>query len=227
MIGIGLVFSRRASKSKNEFAIAMPAVYTVALIYLMFYFGMGMQMTWLFFWGSLAAAILAGLWGSHLLNRYEGSARAVFVLMGILSFLTVCIGGYVREASRPRFVSPDGQRASSFNRISSFDYINRPEEREASIDFNIIRGEPNYVDELERRPERQGIEPETVADLVSSRCITCHTLERIHVYKDSDWDRVVGRMRAYGTKLTNEETQNIVNYLNETQSLNRSGAGQD
>ena len=217
MIGIGLVFSRRASKSKDEFAVPMPAVYTVALIYLMFYFGMGMQMTWLFFWGSLAAAVIAGLWSSHLLNRYEGSARAVFILMGLLSFVTVGLGGYVREASRPRFLSPDGERASSFNRISSFDYINRPEERQASITFNIVRGEPNYVDELSQRPVRPDIESETAADLVSSKCISCHTLERIHVYKDSDWDRVIGRMRAYGTNLTDEEAQEIIKYLNEKQ----------
>lgn len=215
MIGLGLVFSRRASKSKDEFAIPMPAVYAVTVIYLMFYLGMGMQMTWLFFWGSLAAAVLAGLWGMHLMNRYEGSGRAVFVLMGILSFLTVCLGGYVREASRPRFVTPAGQRAAGFNRIPQYTEIYHPQERADSMEMRIVRGQPDYADKLPRRPERPKLEPETAADIVSYRCISCHTLERIHLYKSSDWDRVVGRMRAYGMRLTDEEMQKIVTYLAE------------
>jgi hypothetical protein len=149
----------------------------------------------------------------HLLNRYEGSGRAVFVLMGILSFLTVCLGGYVREASRPRFVSPDGQRAAGFNRIPPYTEIYHPQERADSMEMRMIRGEPDYADQLPRRPERLKIEPETAADMVSYRCISCHTLERIHLYKDSDWDRVVGRMRAYGMRLTDEEMRKIVKYL--------------
>jgi len=213
MIGIGLVFSRRASKLKEEFTIPMPAVYAVALIYLMFYVGMGVQMTWLFFWGSLAAAILAGMWASHLLNRYQGSGRAVFVLMGILSFLTVCLGGYVREASRPRFVSPSGDRLAGFNRIPDYSEIYLPQERAESVKMRMVRGTPPYAADLPARPDRPELKPETAADMVSYRCISCHTLERVHLYKHSDWDRVVGRMRAYGMRLTDEEMQKIITYL--------------
>jgi hypothetical protein len=61
MIGMGLVFGRKSAKAKREFAMPMTAVYVVSLLYLMFYVGMGMQMTWLFLWGSLAAAIAGGL----------------------------------------------------------------------------------------------------------------------------------------------------------------------
>lgn len=213
MIGIGLVFSRRASKSKEEFTIPMPAVYAVALIYLMFYIGMGVQMTWLFFWGSLAAAILAGMWASHLLNRYQGSGRAVFVLMGILSFLTVCLGGYVREASRPRFVSPSGDMVAGFNRIPDYSKIYLPQERAESVKMRMVRGTPPYAADLPARPDRPELKPETAADLVSYRCISCHTLERVHRYKHADWDRVVGRMRAYGMRLTDQEMQKIITYL--------------
>jgi len=215
MIGLGLVFSRRASKSKDEFTIPMPAVYVVALIYLLFYLGMAIQMTWLFFWGSLAAAVLAGMLGSHLLNHHSGSGRAVFILMGILSFLTVCLGGYVREASRPRFISPSGERIAGFNRIPAYENIYHPEERAGDLRMNIVRGTPPHAEDLPARPDRPDIKPETVEDLVSYRCISCHTLERVHLYKRSDWDRVVGRMRAYGMRLTDEEMQKIVNYLSD------------
>ncbi|MBW7988734.1 MAG: hypothetical protein FVQ84_01750 [Planctomycetes bacterium] len=170
-------------------------------------------MTWLFFWGSLAAAVLAGLLGTHLLNRHSGSGRAIFILMGILSFLTVCLGGYVREASRPRFISPSGERLAGFNRIASYDKIYHPEERAENIRINMVRGKPPYADDLPRRPERPALKPETVADLVSYKCISCHTLERVHKYKHSDLGRVVGRMRAYGMRLTDEEMQKIVTYL--------------
>jgi mono/diheme cytochrome c family protein len=213
MIGLGLVFSRRASKSKSEFTIPMPAVYAVALIYLMFYLGMAVQMTWLFFWGSLAAAVLAGLWGTHLLNRHSGSGRAIFVLMGILSFLTVCLGGYVREASRPRFISPSGERMAGFDRIPAYEKIYHQEERARDLRMNIVRGTPPYAEDLPARPDRPEIKPETAADLISTKCISCHTLERVNLYRHSDWQRVVGRMRAYGMRLTEEEMQKVVTYL--------------
>jgi hypothetical protein len=213
MIGTGLVFSRRASKSKGEFTIPMPAVYAITLIYLMFYVGMGVQMTWRFFWGSLAAAVFAGMWASHLLNRYSGSGRAVFVLMGIFSFLTVCLGGYVREAARPRFVSPSGDSLAGFNRIPHYSKIYVPEERAENIKMRMVRGTPPHAAELPARPDRPVLKPETAADLVSYRCISCHTLERVHRYRRTDWDRVVGRMRAYGLRVTDEEMQKIVTYL--------------
>ena len=213
MIGIGLVFNRKRSKTKGEFAIPMAVVYAVALMYLMFYLGMAIQMTWRFFWGTLAAAIIAGMWANHLLNRHQGSARAVFVLMGVLSFCTVCLGGYVREASRPRFVSPSGERVAGFNRIPQYSKVYHPNERPESVQMRMVLERPSYVDEL---PGGQmPLEPErlTGADLVSSRCISCHTLERVHRYKHSDWERVVERMRAYGTRLTEAESANIVTYL--------------
>jgi hypothetical protein len=213
MLGIGLSFNRKASKLKCQFALPMVAVYILILVYLMFYIGMAIQMTWLFFWASLGAAVLAGMWGAHLLNRYKGSGRGVFILMGVLSFLTVCLGGYVREASRPRFVSPTGERQAGLNRIQHYSQVYRPEERAESVSMRMVRGDPPYIDELIRRPVRPEIKVETVADLVSSRCISCHTLERVNLYKRSDWNRVVGRMRAYGLRITDEESQRIVDYL--------------
>lgn len=213
MIGAGLAYSRKAAKAKRDFAIPMPAVYALAMIYLMFYLGMATQMTWRFFWGSLLAGLFGATWATHLLDRYKGSGRAVFVLMGILSLFTVCLGGYVREASRPRFVSPSGNRLAGFNRIPPYDKVYRPEERAKNIDIRMVTGDPVYVAEVPKRVDRPKLEPETAADMVSTRCISCHTLDRVHHYRRSDWDRVVGRMRAYGTRLTAEEMKLIADYL--------------
>ncbi len=57
MIGMGLMFCYRSAKNKREFRVPMTAVYALSLVYLMFYVGMGAQMTWMFFWVSLAAAV--------------------------------------------------------------------------------------------------------------------------------------------------------------------------
>jgi len=214
MIGMGLIFSRNASKKEEQFAIPKPSVYTtIAIVFLVFYLGMAIQMTWLFFWGSLGAAVVGGLLAKHLTNFHGGSGRGVFVLMGILSFLTVCLGGYVREASRPRFESPSGEQVAGSNRISPHDNVYHPQERATGLGIQMVRNKPAYVEEMAARPGRPEIEAETPADLVSYRCISCHTLERIHVYRHDDWDRVVGRMRAYGMRLTDEETRKIVDYL--------------
>jgi cytochrome bd-type quinol oxidase subunit 1 len=213
MLGMGLSFNAVAAKSKSQFALARPAVWVLASVYLMFYIGMATQMTWRFLWGSLAAAALAAMWGRHLLKSNGGSARAVFVLMGVLSFLTVCLGGYVREASRPRFVSPSGERAAGMNRIQDYSEIYHPNERPENLNIRMELQRPDYADELSGR--KKPLEPDrlTGADLVSVRCISCHTLERIHVYEHSDWERVVGRMRAYGARLTEEESKKVVDYL--------------
>jgi hypothetical protein len=213
MIGLGLVYNRKTSKSGVAFTLPAFAVYLLSFLYLMFYLGMAIQMTWRFFWGMLAAAILAGMWGRHLLNRYEGSGRAVFVLMAVLSFLTVCLGGYVREASRPRFVTPEGNRVAGFNRIHPYSSAYTEAERAEDLSIRMVKERPDYVKDLPGRQVEVDTDAFSGADLVSTRCISCHTLERIHRYPDADWDRVVGRMRAYGTRLTEEENRKIIDYL--------------
>jgi len=125
----------------------------------------------------------------------------------------VCLGGYVREASRPRFLSPSGVRQAGFNRIAHYDKVYVPQERACNVSMRMVRGSPPYKAELPVRPERPTVKPETAADMVSYRCISCHTLERVHRYKGSDWRRVVGRMRAYGMRLTDEESQKVIAYL--------------
>jgi hypothetical protein len=225
MIGAGLVFSRRVSQREKDFKIPMAGVYAMTLVYFLFYLGMGMQMTWRFFWGSLAAAVFGGFLCVHLLKRHEGSGRAVYVLMAVLSFFTVLLGGYAREASRPRFVSPSGERQAGFNRIAPFDNLYVPPERaEAGLNIDMKLEKPEYVNQMPPRPSLPKIEPETAADLVSFRCISCHTLERVYRYKGTDWDRVVGRMKAYGMRLSAEEQQQIVDYLNATEFEDPHGA---
>lgn len=213
MIGIGLAFGYKGAKDKREFALPKSLVYVVGLLYLMFYIGMGVQMTWLYFWASLGTSVAAGLWTIHLLNHHKGSGQAVFVTMGILSFLTVCLGGYVREASRPRFVSPSGGSLAGFNRIQDYSSVYHDRERPENLKIRMVRGTPPHVAELPKRSPLVELQPETAADLVSSRCISCHTLERVYRYKGSDWNRVVGRMGAYGTRMTGEEAAKIVEFL--------------
>jgi len=214
MIGIGLAFARKAAKARREFSMPMAMVYALSLLYLMFYVGMATQMTWRFLWGSLAAAILGAAWAHHLLNRHDGSARALFVLMGVLSFVTVCMGGYVREAARPRFVSPTGENVAGFNRIPPYSDIYHEAERPEQLRIDMVRGEQPYMDQVvrPRRLEMPDVEP-TGANLLSQRCISCHTLERVHRYKGTDWQRVVGRMRAYGTRMTEGQAAGIIAYL--------------
>jgi len=213
MLGIGLAFARKSAKAQGNSSLPLLMVYALASVYLMFYIGMGLQMTWRFFWGSLAAAVVAALVGTHLLNRHEGSGRAVFILMGLLSFLTVCLGGYVREASRPRFVTPTGERVAGFNRIPDYSEVYVAPERPELMTIQMVRDRPAYVDKLPGRLLRPDPDRWTAADLVSYRCISCHTLERVHRYQGDDWDRVVGRMKAYGMRMTPEEMSRVVAYL--------------
>jgi len=211
MIGIGLAYSRRQAQVHKGFTIPMAMVYGITGFYLMYYVGMGMQMTWLFFWVSFACAVGAGLWAVHLLNRHSNSGRAVFVLMGVLSFATVILGGYVREASRPRFVAPSGVSETGANRISHYDKVYTPQERAASVSMTMVRDRPAYVP-----PARfMQIDPDSLnpADLLSEKCIGCHTLERVNHYSRNDWPRVVGRMQAYGTKITHEQATIISDHL--------------
>jgi len=79
--------------------------------------------------------------------------------------------------------------------------------------MRMVRGTAPHVAELPERSPLVELPPETAADLVSARCISCHTLERIYRYKGTDWDRVVGRMKAYGTRLTGAEAAEIADYL--------------
>jgi hypothetical protein len=86
-------------------------------------------------------------------------------------------------------------------------------ERPENLTIRMVRGTPPHVAELPARSPLVELEPETVADLVSSRCISCHTLERVYRYKGTDWDRVVGRMAAYGTRMTGEEAAKMAEFL--------------
>jgi hypothetical protein len=102
---------------------------------------------------------------------------------------------------------------AGFNRIQDYSSVYHDRERPERLKINMVRGTPPHVAELPERSPLVELEPETAADLVSSRCISCHTLERVYRYKGTDWDRVVGRMEAYGTRMTGEEAAKIVEFL--------------
>ena len=99
------------------------------------------------------------------------------------------------------------------NRIAHYDSVFHPRERTTRIGMRMVRGDPDFMDEIPKRGEWVKPTDGTPADLISYRCVSCHTLERMRRYKHDDWARVVGRMRAYGTKMTGEEEKIIVDHL--------------
>ncbi len=190
MFGACLAYFHRTTPAQRTL------VYAVALFYMMFYMAMGMIMTWKFFWISAGAAAAAALLARHLLDYHEESPRGVFVMVGFLSFMTVMLGGYVREAARPRFVS----------RIAAYNDVYVPEERQQYLMVD--------VDPSEIPPPPEVVAPAIPeAVLIRERCSGCHTLERVHHYPLDHWDAIVKEMQAYGLKLTGEEAATIADYL--------------
>ncbi|MBI4772710.1 MAG: cytochrome ubiquinol oxidase subunit I [Deltaproteobacteria bacterium] len=195
MLGMSLIYFRKTSDDKRPFSIPTVMVYSVGLFYLMFYVAMGMVMTWAFFWYMLASCVVGGALGWHLLNYHKGSARAVFLLIGILSFTTVMLGGYSREAARPRFV----------DRISHYDNVFVPEERQPYLMVDVdVAGIP-------KAPAPH--QPTGPIALIRLHCIKCHTLDRVKSYRLDNWDLIVRQMIAYGLELTHDDREQITAYL--------------
>lgn len=195
MLGMCLTYFKKTSNVVAPFTIPTVMVYSITLFYLMFYVAMGMVMTWAFFWYMVAFGIGGALLCRHLLNYHSGSGRAVYLLIGILSFSTVMLGGYSREASRPRFEK----------RIAHYDNVFVPEDRQP---FLMVDIEPAEIARLE--PKSRDMTP---ADLVRKRCGGCHVLDRVRNYPRSNWDMVLKQMAIYGLKLNDEERGKIVAYL--------------
>jgi cytochrome bd-type quinol oxidase subunit 1 len=218
MLGIGLAYWRRMGRIKEDFTLPGAMVYGIGGFYVMFYVAMGMVMTWFFFWMMLLAGVVAALVGAHLLKVHKDSARGVFLVMGVLSLVTVLLGGYVREAARPRFVGVDGERKpvaeTDPNRYPAYDEVYAAPERAAAPGPMTMRLEPPEYARKMIRPE-----PAEPLDLISRKCVQCHTLERVRRYGGRDWRVVVERMRAYGLKLNHEEVGKTVAYLESGQPL--------
>lgn len=195
MMGMSLVYFRRAAKLQTPFTLPAVMVYSIATFYLMFYIGMGMVMTWKFFWVSLAIAIGGAVLARHLLNYHQNSPRGIYLVVGILSFMTVTLGGYVREASRPRFV----------NRISHYDKVYIPTERQPYLMV------PVRPEDIPKPPEPK--KPLEAVRLIRERCIGCHTLDRVKAYRLENWDLILRQMQAYGLKLSVQEAETIVSHL--------------
>jgi hypothetical protein len=171
-------------------------VYSVTIFYVMFYFAMGMIMTWAFFCYMLAMGIGGALLGRHLISFHKGSPRGAYLLVGILSLLTVMLGGYSREAARPRFV----------NRISHYDSVFVPEDRQPYLFRKEITSKD--LPEVPVRPK-----PSAASVLIRQSCIGCHTLERVKAYKLDNWELIIRQMMAYGLKLTPDEFKTITKHL--------------
>jgi cytochrome bd-type quinol oxidase subunit 1 len=195
MLGICLAFFRKMSKKQTVFTIPSIMVYSIAIFYLMFYVAMGMVMTWAFFWFMLLFCLGGALLGGHLIKYHQGSGRGVYLLVAILSFATVMLGGYSREAARPRFE----------DRIAHYDTVFIPEHRQRYLMIDI---DPQDLPLVTPRVEETG--PES---LIRERCVGCHTLDRVKKYPLDNWTVVVRQMEAYGLKLTNQESRQIIDHL--------------
>jgi len=194
MLGLCLVYFYQADKAKAPFTLPAVMVWSVAIFYVLFYMAMGMVMTWAFFWWMLAVGAGGALLGRHLLGFHQGSGRGLYLLIGILSFMTVILGGYAREASRPRFV----------DRIAHYDQVFVPRERQP---FLMVEVDPGQIPEAVPKPEPSG--PQI---LIRRKCVGCHTLDRVKAYR-GDWGTIVRQMEAYGLKLSHLESKAIVGLL--------------
>lgn len=197
VLGGTMRFFHRSSGEIPVFTVPRILVYTMATFYTMFYLAMGMVMTWAFFWWMMAAAIAGALVVGHLLRTGGKTARAVYILIGILSFATVMLGGYAREAARPRFE----------NRIAAHDKVYIPEERQPYLMVDV---DPSLIPPA---PQMPAPEVDEAVILIRRNCSGCHTLDRIKKYSLEDWYLIVNQMRAYGLKITDEEAEKITSYL--------------
>jgi cytochrome bd-type quinol oxidase subunit 1 len=194
-LGICVTYFRRLSHVKTPFALPAVMVYSIALFYLIFYLAMGMVMTWFFFWAMVAGSVVGAFLAHHLLSHHQGSPRAVFLLVGLTAFGTVLLGGYAREAARPRFV----------DRIAHYDHVFVPEERQPYL---MVPVDPADIPAAPVRAELTG--PQA---LIRLRCIGCHTLDRVKAYRFGNWRLVVEQMKVYGLRLTPEDRETIIAHL--------------
>jgi cytochrome bd ubiquinol oxidase subunit I len=180
--------------------LSVPAVMvaSISLFYLMFYMAMGMIMTWAFFWWMVFLAVGGALLARHLVNYHKGSPRALYTFVAILSVVTVILGGYAREAARPRFI----------DRISHYDSVYVPQER---APYLMIPIDPDEIPTLP--PDVKTIETPEQVRLIRQKCIGCHTLERVRNYRAADWRLIVNQMQAYGLRLSTAEAVMIIDYL--------------
>jgi hypothetical protein len=196
MLGMSMSYFWKTRGREGAFSLPAVMVTTVSTFYLLFYLAMGMVMTWAFFWWMLAAAVGGGLLAHHLVPQGASSPRTVYIVVGILSFATVVLGGYAREAARPRFV----------NRIAHYDNVYIPTERQPYLMVDVrpedIPAAPSAVEE-----------PLPAVLLIRQKCIGCHTLERVKNYQLDNWRLIVDQMRAYGLKLGTDEARVIEEHL--------------
>ncbi len=195
MLGSSLGYFRYTLRDPAPFTLPGIMVVSVAVFYLMFYVAMGMVMTWRFFWWMLAAVAGGAALSWHMLSYGRGTARAVYLFLGLLAFMTVVLGGYAREASRPRFVQ----------RFSHYDSVYKPTERQPVLMLPIT---PEELETVLAPPPPMG-----PAALIQSECARCHTLDRVRHYPKQDWERVVAQMIVYGARLTTEQAQSVTAHL--------------
>jgi len=125
MLGMAIVFYKRQDRLKRPFSLPAVMVYAVAGFYLLFYLAMGMVMTWRFFYVMFGIGVGGGVLAWLLMKFTRESGRAVFVVMGFASFMTVMLGGWSREAARPRF----GEEP----RVAAYDRLYVQNERQESL----------------------------------------------------------------------------------------------
>lgn len=196
MLGMSLSYFKIYSRDDTPLTLPSVMVYSIAIFYFMFYFAMGPLMTWKFTWWMIICGCLGALLTRHLVKYHGGSPRAVYLLLGILSFLTVLLGGYAREAARPRFV----------DRISHYDNVYTPKQRQPYLMVDVDPAD------IPPPPQPPPVSSEG-ARLLRERCAGCHTMERVRNYELQDWELIVRHMQVYGLRLSNDEARTIIDHL--------------
>ena len=195
---LGLCLGYFYRLEKNNFGLSRILAWSIGLAFTCYYFFMGNIMTWRFFWISVICGWGSALLAGFLLSQDKENPRSFYLLAGTLSVLTVILGGYVREASRPRH---DAQR------IAYYDDIHVPEHRAPYLMVDVDEKD------LPTIPEKILETPEAVS-LLRLRCSGCHTLERVKNYEVKEaWPVILQQMKAYGARINDREEQLLLEHL--------------
>ncbi len=96
-------------------------------------------------------------------------------------------------------------------------------------EFETIVNYLGAAPEADAESEAPAVDAAAAADLINTRCTTCHDLTGIEpgFYTADEWRETVSRMMGYGVVLSEEEFETIVDYLGSTPEADAEGDAPD
>ncbi len=96
-------------------------------------------------------------------------------------------------------------------------------------EFETVVAYLGSTPEVDAESEAPAVDVAAAADLVNTRCTTCHDLTGIEpgFFTADEWRETVSRMMGYGVVLTEEEFETIVTYLGSTPEAEAEGGAAD